>query len=217
MRAFGKCLLSGCLFLTTAIAVSAQPAPQRPDPYGYYSQYDQNGYYDREGRYHPILATGHADGPMPPPGAYPPPPSAEYYEPGRYEADCRRGNAAAGTIFGAIAGGLLGGAVGHGRGGAVIGGAVLGGILGNVIAHDIDCEDQPYAFRIYSDGLNGELGRRYEWRHDGAYGYFTATRELRRGDAVCREFSETSYRPDGRSFTHDGTACRQVNGNWKFD
>lgn len=159
MHAFGRYLLSGWLLLATVEAVGAQPTPQRPDPYGYYSQYDQNGYYDREGRYHPILGTGHADGPMPPPGAYPvsPPPSAEYYDPGRYEAACRSGKAVAGTIFGAIAGGPLGGAAGQDRGGAVTGGAVLGGILGDVIAHDIDCEDRPYAFRIYSDGLNGEL------------------------------------------------------------
>ena len=202
--------------LSAAIAVAigcptaeAQPVPQGPDPYGYYSQYDQNGYYDRQGRYRPLPGNGHAYGAPPPPMGY--------YEPGRYEAECRRGNAAAGTIFGAIAGGLLGGAASHGRGGAVIGGAILGGLLGNVIARDIDCDDQPYAFRVYADGLNGDLGRRYEWRHGDAFGYFTPRREFRRGNVVCREFGETSYRPDGRSFTRSGTACRQVDGNWRFD
>ena len=52
-----------------------------------------------------------------------------YYEQGRYEADCHRGNTTAGTIFGALAGGLIGGAASHGNGGAVVGGVVLGGCL----------------------------------------------------------------------------------------
>ena len=43
------------------------------------------------------------------------------------------------------------------------------------------------------------------------------SREFRRGGMVCREFTETSYRPDGRSFTRTGTACRQDDGNWRFD
>lgn len=184
----------------------AQPLPQRPDPNGYYSEQDRNGYYDREGRYRPL------SGP-----AYAPPPPTGYYESGRYEAECNRGNAAAGTIFGALAGGLLGSLASRGQGGAVIGGAILGGVLGNVISRDIACEDQPYAFRVYADGLNGDLGRRYDWRHDRAYGYFTPMREFHRDGLVCRTFTETSYRPDGRSFTRTGTACRQTDGNWRFD
>ena len=59
--------------------------------------------------------------------------------------------------------------------------------------------------------------RRYEWRHDRAYGYFTPVREFRRGDMRCREFTETSFTPDGRNFTRTGTACRQGDGNWRFD
>lgn len=202
-----KILISTAILAAMGCSIAqAQPMPG-PDPNGYYSQYDQNGYYDREGRYRPLSGSPYAA----------PPPQMGYYEPGRYESECNRGNAAAGTIFGALAGGLLGGIASHGKGGAVIGGAVLGGILGNVISRDISCEDQPYAFRTYADGLNGDLGRRYEWRHNRAYGYFTPQREFRRGNVVCREFSETSYRPDGRSFTRSGTACRQTDGNWRFD
>ena len=203
-----KYILAGTALLAIGSAAMAQPMPPPGnDPYGYYSQYDHNGYYDRDGRYRHVRDV--------PPPAPPPPPA--YYEQGRYEQDCHRGNAAAGTIFGAIAGGLIGGAASHGNGGAVAGGAILGGLLGNAVSQDIDCDDQPYAYRVYASGLNGDLGRRYEWRHDRAYGYFTPVREYRRGDMVCRDFTETSYRADGRSFTRTGTACRQRDGNWRFD
>jgi surface antigen len=215
------------IFMTAAailaigtIVAEAQPAMPPPgnDPYGYYSQYDRDGYYDRDGRYRRIRHRDF-DGPPPPPayGPPPPPPGGVYYEQGRYEADCHRGNAAAGTIFGALAGGLIGGAASHGNGGAVVGGAILGGLLGNTVSRDIECDDQPYAFRVYADGLNGNLGQRYEWRNGRAYGYFTPMREFRRGGVICRDFSETSYRSDGRSFSRTGTACREVDGNWRFD
>lgn len=200
-------------------SISAQPYPGAPgpDPYGYYSQYDRDGYYDRNGQYHRIYQA-----PPPPPAAYPvpaPPPPAPagiYYQQGRYENDCHRGNAVAGTIFGALAGGLLGSAASRGNGGAVVGGAVLGGLLGNTISREIDCEDQPYAFNVYATALNGDIGRRYEWRHGDAHGEFTPIREFRRRDEICREFRETSYRGrDERS--HDGTACRGRDGHWRFD
>lgn len=202
-------------------AASAQPGwvPPGNDPDGYYSDADHDGYYGRDGRYHrvryPRPRFEREYGPPPPPP--PPPPAAAYYEPGHYEDSCRRGNAVAGTIFGALAGGLLGGAAGHGRGGAVAGGVVLGGLLGNVIGRDIDCEDQPVAYRIYADSLNGDIGRPYEWRNRGNHGTFTSVREFRRGDQVCRDFTETSYR-GGQSFTRTGTACREIGtGNWRFD
>ena len=154
-----------------------------------------NGYYDRDGRYRRIRASRFRQWPA---AAAAPMarrrPAAPIIEQGRYEADCHRGNAAAGTIFGALAGGLIGGAASHGNGGAVVGGAILGGLLGNTVSRDIDCDDQPVAFRVYADGLNGDLGQRYEWRNRGSYGYFTPTREFRRGGVVCREFTETSYR-----------------------
>ncbi len=198
----------------TVIAIgsgAAQPySAGAPDPYGYYSQYDHDGYFDRDGRYHRLVPD------VAPP---PPPPPAQaglYYNEGRYENDCRRGNAAAGTIFGALAGGLLGSAASRGNAGAVVGGVVLGGVLGNTIAREIDCDDQPYAFRVYAQGLNGDIGRRYEWRHGDAYGYFTPTREFRRREDVCRSFTEVTYRR-GRPVAHDGIACRGRAGHWRFD
>lgn len=174
------------------------------DPNNYYSETDRNGFYDRNGRYQRIRGQNNR------------PDSGAYYQQGAYEQNCRSGNQAAGTIFGALAGGLIGSAVSKGNGGAVVGGAVLGGLLGNTVSKDIDCDDQPYAFRVYSDGLNGDVGRRYDWNHGQARGYFTPTRDYNRGGMACRDFTETSYR-DGRELTHSGTACRAQDGNWRFD
>ncbi len=212
-----KSLLAFCA-VTTLISTSAwaQPAwvPPGNDPNGYYSNADRNGYYDRDGRYRRMRDRGWRQerdyGP-------PPPPQAMYYEQGRYEESCRSGNATAGTIFGALAGGLIGGAASRGNGGAVVGGVVLGGLLGNVIGRDIDCEDQPVAYRTYANGLNGDIGRPYEWHNRGNRGTFTSTREFRRGGQVCREFTETSWR-GRRDFTRTGIACRDIgNGHWRFD
>ena len=208
-------LLSAATAATlTASVAAAQPAwvPPGNDPDGYYSNADHNGYYDRNGNYRRIRDDA------PPPRDYgpPPPPPQAYYEQGRYEQNCRRGNTAAGTIFGALAGGLIGSAASHGNGGAVVGGAILGGLLGNAVSRDIDCDDQPVAFRVYASGLNGDIGRRYEWRGSHGYGYFTPTREFRRGGTVCREWTETTYRGD-RSYSRSGTACRETGGNWRFD
>jgi surface antigen len=205
-------LLAAAAAVTLGTAVSAQPAwvPPGNDPNGYYSNADHNGYYDRNGNYTRIREPQRDYGPPPPP------PRTEYYEEGRYEQNCHRGNQAAGTIFGAIAGGLLGSAASHGNGGAVVGGAILGGLLGNTISRDIDCDDQPVAFRVYSEGLNGDIGRRYDWRGRNGYGYFTPTREYRRGGTVCRDFTETTYRGN-QTFTRRGTACRETGGNWRFD
>jgi surface antigen len=213
---FKATLLAAAALVSAGVTTaSAQPAwvPPGNDPGGYYSDNDHNGYYDRSGQYQRIQDRRDRDyGPPPPP---PPPPA--YYQQGRYEDNCRRGNQAAGTIFGALAGGLIGSAASRGNGGAVVGGAILGGLLGNAVSRDIDCDDQPYAFRVYADGLNGDLGRRYDWRHGSSYGYFTPVREYRRGGLVCRDFTETSYSPDGRSVTRTGSACRQIDGNWRFD
>src|SRR5580698_4810144 len=186
------CLLAAAAILTIGVvSASAQPIypPPGNDPDGYYSRSDQNGYYDHSGQYRRIRNGGDYGPPPPPPGAYndgPPPPPPGYYQQGRYEENCHRGNAAAGTVFGALAGGLIGGAASHGNGGAVVGGAILGGLLGNTISRDIDCDDQPYAFRVYADGLNGDLNRRSEWRNGRSYGYFTPVREYRRRGVVCR-------------------------------
>jgi surface antigen len=204
---FKNAILGAAALLATATALHAQPnwVPPGNDPRGYYSDFDHNGFYDRNGRYQRIREA-----------EPPPPPPAAYYERGRYEDNCRRGNQAAGTIFGALAGGLIGGAASHGNGGAVVGGAILGGLLGNTISRDIDCEDQGTAFAQFSVGLNGDIGRRYDWRGRNGYGYFTPTREFRRGGVVCRDFTETTYR-GGRQYTRTGTACRERGGNWRFD
>lgn len=206
---------TAALTLTSGMAV-AQPrwVPPGNDPDGYYSDADRSGYYTRDGRYRRIRDGGPRRdyGPPPPP---PPGPSA-YYQQGRYEESCRSGNTTAGTIFGALGGAAIGAGVSRGDGGAAVGGAILGGILGNVIARDIDCEDQPTAFRVYADGLNGDVGRPYEWRNRGNRGTFTSTREFRRGGLMCREFTETTYRR-GQSFNRTGTACREINGHWRFD
>lgn len=139
-----------------------------------------------------------------------------YYAPGRYESDCRRGNAAAGTIFGAITGGLLGSVASRGDGAAIAGGAVLGGVLGNTIAREIDCKDQPYAFRTYAVALNGDIGRVYKWRHGDVYGHFMPVRQFHRDGLVCRNFVETTWRA-GKAWSHHGTACRARDGHWHFD
>ncbi len=118
--------------------------------------------------------------------------------------------------------------VGHGQGATAVAmagpraplsvrGAVLGGVLGNVISKDIDCNDQPYAFQVYSNGLNGQVGRRYDWNRGQNRGYFTPVREYRRRGVVCRDFTTTTYRR-GREITRTGTACRDArDGNWRFD
>jgi surface antigen len=190
------------------------------DPDGYYSQSDQYGYYDLNGNYLdmqgrriPRNSRGGYDYGI---SRQDERSSGNYYQQGVYEQNCNRGNAAAGTIFGAIAGGLLGSAVSRGNGGAVVGGAVLGGLLGNTISKDIACEDQPYAFQTYSTGLNGDIGRRYEWNHGQARGYFQPTREFRRNGTVCRDFTAITYR-NGREITRSGTSCRAQDGNWRFD
>ena len=210
-------MVAAAALFTTAIAASAQNYGPPRDPNGYYSQSDQSGYYDRNGRYRQMRAQydrrdrqddrDRAD------DRYD---QANYYRQGEYEQSCRRGNAVAGTIFGAAAGGLIGSAVSRGNGGAVVGGAVLGGLLGNTVAKDIECDDQPYAFRTYSDGLNGDMGRRYDWNHGQARGYFQPVREYQRSGIRCRDFTVTTYR-EGRELTHNGTACRASDGQWRFD
>jgi surface antigen len=199
--------------LFSAAAALAQPdygpPPPGPDPNGYYSQYDQNGYYDRNGNYIRYRDRNNED-------AGPPPDEDRYYREGQYEDNCRRNNNVAGTIFGALAGGLIGGAASHGNGGAVVGGVILGGMLGNAITRDMPCEDHPYAMRVYAEGLDGDIGERYEWHHGDDYGYFVPERQFDRDGYVCRSFSETTY-AHGRTYTRSGTACRHRDGQWHFD
>jgi len=209
-----KIALMAAALLATTLAADAQNYGSPRDPNGYYSQSDQRGYYDSNGRYRQMRARYDRDDRRDRGPGYDQ--SANYYRQGQYEQSCRGGNAVAGTIFGAAAGGLVGSAVSRGNGGAVIGGAVLGGLLGNTIAKDIDCDDQPYAFNTYSEGLNGDVGRRYDWNHGQGRGYFQPTRDYRRSGVQCRDFTTTTYRGN-RELTRTGTACRASDGNWRFD
>jgi surface antigen len=202
--------------LASTLASQAQSYDSQRDPNGYYSQSDQRGYYDHNGRYRQMRFGRDRYDRQDRSGDTRYDQSAKYYRQGEYEQSCRRGNAVAGTVFGAAAGGLVGSAISHGNGGAVIGGAVLGGLLGNTVSKDIDCDDQPYAFNTYSEGLNGEVGRRYDWNHGESRGYFQPTRDYRRSGSQCRDFTETTYR-GGRVFTLVGTACRASDGYWHFD
>ena len=209
--------LMAAALLATTVASQAQTYDGQRDPNGYYSQSDQRGFYDHNGRYR-HMRSDYGQGDRQDMNArirYDQQPGS-YYRQGEYEQSCRRGNVVAGTIFGAAAGGLVGSAVSHGNGGAVIGGAVLGGLLGNTVSKDIDCDDQPYAFNTYSEGLNGDVGRRYDWNHGESRGYFQPTRDFRRSGLQCRDFTETTYRGD-REFTRTGTACRASDGYWHFD
>lgn len=203
-----------------ALSSGAALAQPMPDPNGYYSRTDRDGYYDREGHYRHFPADADRDDDDrdgPPPPAYDrdhdgPPPGI--YREGDYERDCHRGTGA-GTVFGAIGGGLIGGAASHGNAGAVVGGVLLGGLLGNALSRDIDCDDQRYAFDSYAVGLNGEIGERHEWRHGEAYGYFTPTREFNDDGQRCRDFTTVTYR-HGEEYRHDGTACYARDGYWHF-
>lgn len=214
-----KVLLAASAVLTLGANVAfAQPdwVPPGNPPDAYYSQADHNGYYDRDGRYRRIRFGRDRDmgPPPPPPGAYdngPPPPGY------RGASDCHRDNRATGTVLGAVAGGLIGGFASHGNGLATVGGVIGGGILGNAIAGDIDCDDQPTAYPVYIQSLNGDVGREYSWHRGPNRGVFISTREYRRGGMVCRDFTETSWR-HGEQHDRSGTACRDAGtGDWRFD
>lgn len=205
-------LLAAAALCLTPLAAAAQNGPRSSD--GYYSQSDRSGYYDRSGSYRRMQEEQRREERRE--DRREAREDRNYYRQGAYEQNCQRGNAVAGTIFGAAAGGILGSAVSRGNGGAVVGGAVLGGLLGNTISRDIDCNDQPYAFNVYSNGLNGQVGRRYDWNRGPNRGYFQPTREFRRSGTVCREFIATSYRGN-REMRRQGVACRASDGNWRFD
>lgn len=173
--------------------------------------------------------SGYGYGPPPPDNGYgpPPPPNDDYGPaPDRYDdrgarydygADCRQRNNAGGTVLGAIAGGVIGNQFGRGGGkaAATVGGVILGGIIGNKIASDTDCQDRQYAFPVYYRGLDGQIGRRYDWRDPrGHYGYFTPIREYRRHHRWCRDFEVGVWRHHQWNI-NNGTACRYDDG-WHF-
>lgn len=192
-----------------ALSTTAVVAQSGPDPYGYYSRYDHTGYYDRDGRYHQMDADDR-DRAYPDEDRGPPP----VYDRDAYwrDRDCHSGTAA-GTVAGAAGGGLIGGVASHGNPAAIVGGIFLGGLLGNALSRDVACEDQRYAYDSYHQGFYGEVGRRYEWSHNGNHGYFVATREFNDEGDRCREFTTVTYR-GGQEYRHDGVACYQ-NGEWR--
>ena len=213
-----KLLMAGAA-IALLLGTTASAQPYGPSDNGYQNQdNNRDGYYDRDGRWQSYRDNNdrYRDNNDENDDDAGPPPPRDRYRQGYYEDNCRRGNSAAGTIFGALAGGLIGSAASHGNGGAVVGGAILGGLLGNSVTHDMPCEDHQAAFGVYSDGLNGDLGRRYAWRHGRDYGYFTPEREFQRDGTVCRSWTETTY-ARGRNYSRSGTACRERDGNWRFD
>lgn len=139
-----------------------------------------------------------------------------------YGRDCRQdqqNQQATNAAIGAAAGGLFGNQV-AGRGsrtGGTIAGVLLGALGGMALTHQVDCHDRQYAEPTYSRGLEGRLGQRYDWRNDqdNDYGYFTPTREYRRDNYTCRDWTSSTYR-DGRRMRSNGSACRYEDGNWYF-
>jgi len=141
---------------------------------------------------------------------------------GRDDRDCRndqQNKQMTNAAIGAAAGGLLGNQV-AGRGsrtGGTIAGVLLGAVAGYALTHDVDCRDRNYAEPTYSRGLEGPIGQRYTWRNeeDRDYGNFTPTREYRRGQYTCRDYTTTTYR-GGRRTPRSGSACQYEDGNWYF-
>lgn len=122
----------------------------------------------------------------------------------------------AGTVLGAAGGGILGGFASNGNGLGIIGGALLGGLAGNAISRDMDCDDQRAAARSYDQSFAGRVGERHEWRSGRNRGYVVTNREYRRGNRVCRDFTQVFYR-NGREINRNGTAChRRGSDNWEF-
>ncbi len=224
MKRTGKFLAISALALTATASSALAQGGYNGDP---------NGPPPPNGNYGPPPPNNY--GPPPPPNNYGPPPpnnygppppnnygpppppppqdNARYY----YGDDCHAQNSAAGTVVGAIAGGLIGSQFGHGggRAAATVGGVFLGGAVGHSIAGDMDCQDRQYAFRTYNQGLEGNIGQRYQWRDPrGHYGYFTPTREYHHHHRWCRDFEEGVWRHD-HWVVRTGTACRFDDG-WHF-
>jgi surface antigen len=130
--------------------------------------------------------------------------------------DCSGRDHSTGTVLGAAGGGIIGGVASHGNGLGIIGGALLGGLAGNAISRDMDCNDQQHAAQSYDQSFRGRVGERHEWvSEDHDHGYTVTDREYRRGDRVCRDFTQVTYR-GGRELDRHGTACRGRDGNWQF-
>lgn len=129
--------------------------------------------------------------------------------------DCSGRDHSTGTAVGAVGGGLIGGLATHSVLGG-LGGALLGGLAGNAVSRDMDCNDQRHAAESYDHSFNGPVGERHNWQsEDHDHGYTVTDREYRRGDRLCRDFTQVTYR-HGREMDQHGTACRGRDGNWEF-
>lgn len=222
MKTFCVSLMTAVFTIFTVMPAGLADA-YHPDPYGYYSKYDHSGYYDKNGNYirFSVSSRGNSDDrDWDDNDAPPPPPAHRVYSETEYVDQCRKERAdtnTAGTIIGALAGGLLGGAMSHhGGGGAVVGGVLLGGLVGNAMTRNVPCDDHPVMIRTYTEGLDGPVGKRYDWRRGDDYGYFVPRREFRRDGYTCRTYTETTF-VDGHKYSRSGTACRTSDGNWRFD
>ncbi len=122
-----------------------------------------------------------------------------------------------GTIVGAAGGGIIGGLASKGNGLGIIGGALLGGLAGNAISRDMDCDEQRRASVSYDQSFRGRVGERHEWRvNERDRGYVVTDREYRRGNRLCRDFTQVTYRR-GQEVERHGTACRnRRGGEWQF-
>ena len=98
-------------------------------------------------------------------------------------------------------------------------------ILRSHMAQDIEPMIAFLTDPVRAKGFGGYSNRHDAWRwvalsvghwHIRGYGYFTPTREFRRGGVVCRDYTEVTYR-NGRQYTNSGTACRETSGHWRFD
>jgi surface antigen len=181
---------------------------------GYQGGYDNRPYDSNRGDYRPGGYQGGYRN-----NRYDDRPYAQGYA--RDTRDCQRdsGNRqGTNAAIGAAAGGLLGNQV-AGRGsrtGGTIAGVLLGAIAGYALTKDVDCGDRAYAEPTYQRGLEGRIGQRYDWRsEDNDRGSFIPTREYRRDNYTCRDWTSTTYR-NGERLRRSGSACRYEDGNWYF-
>ena len=127
--------------------------------------------------------------------------------------------AAVGTVGGAAAGALAGMAFADSGGGKLIGGligATIGGFVGNQIGSRLDAKSRrKMEQNTYYALDSGTIGREYTWYGDNSEGYTIPTKEYKRYDDYCREFTQV-VKIRGKSETVYGTACKQVDGSWRI-
>ncbi len=135
----------------------------------------------------------------------------------QFYSNCRNKTDPAGVIIGAVLGGLLGNAASNNSTGGTAAGVFAGGAIGAMLSTKLDCEDQAYARRTYSDGFNsGRTNVKYEWRNpkNDKRGDFTVRNYYGDPDGFrCANYTQTIY-VGGRPQEASGRACRQPDGSW---